>query len=219
MNKISRRLEAIASLVEDNKKIIDIGCDHALLDIYLIKNKKNLNIIASDINNNALNNAKDNIKKYRVDIDIRLGNGLDVVNKDEIHTIITSGIGAHTIVGILYNNIDKLENVDTIIIQSNNDLHFIRQKVVKLNYYIEDEILVLDKNIIYTIIKFKKGIRKYNKKQLLLGPVLLNKKGDLFKKKCLLEKQKIELVLKLVPKNKLLYRYKLKKKIKMYEGI
>ena len=59
MNKISRRLEAIASLVEDNKKIIDIGCDHALLDIYLIKNKKNLNIIASDINN--CNNASSNI--------------------------------------------------------------------------------------------------------------------------------------------------------------
>lgn len=219
MNKLSKRLEAITTLIEDNKKIIDIGCDHALLDIYLIKNKKNINIIASDVNKNALNSAKDNINKYKVNIETRLGNGLDVVKKDEIDTIIMSGIGAHTIVGILYNNISKLENVDTIIIQSNNDLYFIRDKVTKLNYYIEDELLVLDKNIIYTVIKFKKGKKKYNKKELNLGPILLQKKDDLFMKKCLIDKQKIELILKLVPKNKVLYRLKLKRKIKMYDKV
>ena len=39
MIKISKRLEAISSLVPVNSNIIDIGCDHALLDIYLIQNK------------------------------------------------------------------------------------------------------------------------------------------------------------------------------------
>lgn len=219
MNKISKRLTEIASLVEENKKIIDIGCDHALLDIYLKKNKKNVKIIASDINNNALEMAKENIKKNKVDIETRLGSGLEIVKKDEIDTIIISGLGAHTIVGILTNDLEKLKNVDTIIIQSNNNIPFIRQKVTKLNYYIENELLLSDKNIIYTIIKFKKGKKIYTKKQILLGPVLLQTKSKLFQKKCLIEKQKMELLLKLVPKNKVLYRYKLKKKIKMYNNI
>ncbi len=45
MIKISKRLEAISSLVPINSKVIDIGCDHALLDIYLIQNNNNLKII------------------------------------------------------------------------------------------------------------------------------------------------------------------------------
>ena len=36
---ISNRLMRIASYVDKKDKLIDIGCDHALLDIYLVKNK------------------------------------------------------------------------------------------------------------------------------------------------------------------------------------
>ena len=65
MIKISKRLASIASYVEDDASLIDIGCDHGLLDIYLYQTKKNIKIIASDVNQNALNNAIKNIKKYR----------------------------------------------------------------------------------------------------------------------------------------------------------
>ena len=67
MIKLSKRLEAISSLVPINSSIIDIGCDHALLDIYMYQKKISNKIIASDINANALNNAKKNIKKYKLD--------------------------------------------------------------------------------------------------------------------------------------------------------
>lgn len=220
MIKLSKRLDEIAKLVSDNTKIIDIGCDHGLLDIYLIQKLNNIKIIASDVNENALKNAKENIKKYKVkNIETRLGNGLDVVSKDEINTIIISGMGAHSIVSILYNNVEKLEKVDNIIIQSNNNHDFLREKITKLNYYIKEEILIEEKNIIYTIIKFSKGNKKYNKKQLLLGPILSQEKSEIFLKKCKIESEKLKLTLKMVPKNKRLYRYKLKKKIKIYETI
>ena len=35
----SKRLLAIASLIESDDIVVDVGCDHAYLDIYLIKNK------------------------------------------------------------------------------------------------------------------------------------------------------------------------------------
>ena len=35
MIKLSKRLEKIAELVEKDDTVLDIGCDHALLDIYL----------------------------------------------------------------------------------------------------------------------------------------------------------------------------------------
>ena len=124
MIKISKRLEAISSLVPINSKVIDIGCDHALLDIYMYQKKIANKIIATDINKNALTNAKENIKNAKLDkfIETRLGNGLEPLNnKDDINTIIISGVGAHTVNGILKNNQSKLKNITTII---NANLYF-----------------------------------------------------------------------------------------------
>ena len=52
MIRLSKRLECIASFVNDDMSLVDVGCDHALLDIYLCQVKKNIKIIASDINEN-----------------------------------------------------------------------------------------------------------------------------------------------------------------------
>ena len=181
MSKLSKRLEVISSFVEDNSRVIDIGCDHGLLSIYLVNKYKNIKVIASDINRNALDTAINNIKKEELDsrIETRLGNGLDVVSSDEIDTIVIAGMGANTIVGILKYAPDKLVNVNNIIIQSNTDLYFLRKNVTKMGYYIEDEVLVEDKNIIYTVIKFSRGKKKYNYKELYLGPIIFTK-NDLF---------------------------------------
>ena len=108
MIKLSKRLSCIADYVDDNYSIVDIGCDHALLDIYLVQTRKNIKIIASDINQNALNNAILNIKKYKLENNITtvLSNGLDNIDMLGINTIVISGMGSHTIVGILYNNLN-----------------------------------------------------------------------------------------------------------------
>ena len=64
--------------------------------------------------------------------------------------------------GILHNNIFKLKNIKNIIIQSNTNLNFLREKVTKLNYYIEEEIQVKEK---VTKIKNKKAENKVTRKQ------------------------------------------------------
>lgn len=214
MIKISKRLELIANLVENNTKIIDIGCDHGLLDIYLSQKLNNVKIIASDINKNALNNAIKNIQKYNINnIETRLGNGLDVVDKNEINTIVIAGMGTYTIIDILSSNINKLDNVNSIIIQSNNNIDKLREYIVSIGYYIDDELLVEENNIIYTIIKFKKGLKKYTKKELFLGPILLEKKDDLFYKLCDINKNKLTTILNNIPDDKIEYKKDIKEKI------
>lgn len=221
MNKLSNRLKVVADYVEDNSKVIDIGCDHGLLSIYLVNNKKNIKVIASDINNNALSSARSNIKEYKLEdkIDIRLGKGLEVVSPEEIDTIVIAGMGSNTIVGILKYAKDKLKYVDSIIIQSNTDLYFLRKNITKLGYYIEDETLVEDKNIIYTIIKFKKGTRRYNYKELYLGPILINKKDKLFIKKYSKERNTLKMILKNITKGHYLYKMRIKRNIKIINDI
>ena len=221
MNKLSKRLEVVASFVNDNSKVIDIGCDHGLLSIYLVNKYKNVKVIASDINENALSSAITNIKKEKLEnrIETRLGSGLDVVKADEIDTIVIAGMGANTIVGILKYSTSKLSDVNNIIIQSNTDLYFLRKNMISMGYYIDDEELVLDKNIIYTVIVFKKGRKRYSYKELYLGPILLDKNSELFRKKCDKELKTITMILNNIGSGHYLYKLKLKRNIKILKNI
>ena len=221
MNKLSKRLEVVASFIQDNTKVIDIGCDHGLLSIYLANKYKNIKIIASDVNKNALSSAIKNIKtaKLQNKIETRLGSGLEVITPDEIDTVVIAGMGSNTIVGILKYSKDKLQNVNNIIIQSNTDLYFLRKNITNIGYYIEDEVLVEDKNIIYTVIKFSKGKKKYSHKELYLGPILLNKNDELFQLKNKKELQTLKMINKNITKGHYLYRLKIRKNIKILESI
>ena len=60
------RIEAIASLVDNDALVVDIGTDHAYLPIYLYENDITKNIVASDISSNALLFAKNNLEKQEV---------------------------------------------------------------------------------------------------------------------------------------------------------
>lgn len=179
--KLSERLKAISEFIEENDKLIDIGCDHALLDIYLCQEYPNLKLIASDIHEGALKNAISNIEKYKVKdrINLRLGDGLSIINSNEIDTVLISGMGFYTIKEILSNKA-KMTNVEKIIIQSNTDVVKLRKFVIKLGYKITREKLVKDNEIIYTIIEFKKGSEKYNYDEIYFGPRILENKDDLF---------------------------------------
>ena len=221
MIKLSTRLKRIADFINDDSNIVDIGCDHGLLDIYLSKNKKNINIIASDVRQSALNNAISNIKKYKEEENIKtiLSNGLDNIDTTNIDTIIISGMGTHTIVGILYNNLKKLKNIKTLVIQSNNDDYFLRYKLTKIGFKIEEETLVEDAKIIYTIIKFTKGYKIYSKKELYLGPMLLKENSNLFKKKNKLELKNLEIIYEKIPNKHFSYKRKVKNKIKMLKNL
>ncbi len=179
--RLSSRLKAIAEFVSDGEKIIDIGCDHALLDIYLYQNRKKVKIIASDIHEGALKQAEKNIKKYELEkkIKLRLGDGLDVVKNGEVNTVIISGMGYSTIIGILSNK-EKLEGVEKIIVQSNTDVVKLRKSVIKLGFKINREKLVKDKDIIYTVIEFVRGKEKYSYEEIYFGPCIMKEKNKLF---------------------------------------
>lgn len=219
MIKLSERLQKVSDFVLDDKisrSIIDVGCDHALLDIYLLQSKKVKKVVASDITPGALNQAKSNVKKYDVkEIDLRLGDGLNTINdSDKVDTVVLSGLGNIKINNILNENKKLLNNINTIIIQSNTMPDMIRSEVIKLGYKIDDERLVLENNIIYEIIKFTKGFKKYSKKEIYYGPILLKNKSELFCKKINKEIEKQENILNRLPKNKRLEKLKIKRFIR-----
>lgn len=207
--QIRKRLKTIASLVEKGSKVIDIGCDHALLDIYLTLYNSN-ECIASDINKNAYEIAKNNIEKYNLQDKIKVirSDGFKEIEMNSIYTAIICGMGTTSILEILKT--PKLKMIDTIIIQTNNDIYSIRKKVTKLGYYIEDEIIVKERGIFYTIIKFRKGKKYYSNKELQLGPIISEKQTDEKKEYFTFLMQSNEEILRKIPKKYYIRKWKLK---------
>ena len=65
--KISKRLKSLAGLITIDDKVADIGCDHALLDIYMVKNNITEKVFIADVSENALENGIKNVKKYHLE--------------------------------------------------------------------------------------------------------------------------------------------------------
>lgn len=167
----SKRLLEIASMVPVHSTVVDVGCDHALLDIYLTLHR-NCKCTASDINENCLKSARENIKKYSLVDKIKVvkSDGLDDVKYNKNDYVIIAGMGTNTILRILKNH-----KVDNIVIQTNTDIFEFRETITD-DYIIEDEKVVKEKGIYYVIMKLKRGTKNYKFEDYIVGPIIKNKK-------------------------------------------
>lgn len=212
--KISNRLKLVASFVDDNSHVIDVGCDHALLSIFLVKTKNNIKVIASDVNEGPLEGARKNIKLYNLEdkIEIKLGDGIETINEDT-DTIIISGLGGETIIDILKDDLTRLENIKTIILSPHSAIYETRKELTKLGYKIVDEIFIYDQNKPYNIIKFIKGKETYSDDELYFGPIILKNKNEYFYKYYRNLNNKNKKILETIPKENESIRNKIIKEI------
>lgn len=176
---LGKRLKAIAGMIPKSSNVIDIGCDHALLDIYLTK-YKDCSCIASDINLNACNQAIKNIHKYNLENKIKVVNsdGIKQIEVKQQAIVVISGMGTHTILSILEDS--KFDKINELIISSHNDYELLRQQL-SLKYQFIEEKIVKERNIYYLLIKLKKGPLPLKKIDYYLGPILKQKKDLLTK--------------------------------------
>ncbi len=216
--RINNRLKKVGELVDTDSLILDIGCDHALLDIYLIKENKVKKAIASDIAKGPLDSARSNIESYHMEdrIELRLGDGLECYT-DDIDTIVISGMGGRTIIGIFKYQLAVVKNIKTIILSPNNYQEDVRRFFSKIGFMIEDETLVKDGKVIYQIMKFKRGKKKYKKRDYFFGPILLENKDPLFQEYYKKELISRKIIMDLLPKHYRWKRYLTKREIKMLE--
>ena len=98
----SERIKALAKEVSENDTVIDVGCDHGYLSIYLKQNNLCKEVYASDISENALNSARKNFQKYNLDIKTYVSNGFKDIPVS-FDTAVIAGMGTNTILKILEN--------------------------------------------------------------------------------------------------------------------
>lgn len=181
--KINNRLKLVGDYVDKGSIPLDIGCDHAKLSIYLLKEKNFPFVYASDNKIGPLNQARENVNYYNLADKIELikADGLNSLN-DKIDTITVTGMGGLTINKMFLENKNKLTNIKTIILSPNNFIKEVRETINKLGYYLKDEELVEESNKIYHILVFSKGNKTYSDKELYLGPILMTKNKEIIKK-------------------------------------
>lgn len=212
---ISNRLKTIADMIDSDYHVIDVGCDHALLDIYLTLNKK-IKCTAIDNKEKVINYSKENIEKYNLTSKIELihNDGLENIKIHDDDIIVLAGLGTKTILNIIAN-----KNIKHLIVQSNDDVYNLRYQLTKLNYKVIDEKIVYEKKKYYTIIKLEKGKAKYSKKELEYGPILLKEKNKVFDKYLIKRIDYFEILLKQVPQKYIIRKLKIKSKIKKLKAI
>lgn len=173
---ISNRLISISKYTKGYNLLLDVGSDHGLLPIYAINNNYVSNAIASDINFKPLIKAKENFKKYNLEIETIIYDGIPETNAD---CIVIAGMGSELIIQILEKTLNNAKNLKRLILCPNTDYDMLRT-YINHKYNIVDEEVVYDKKHYYEIIVLEKGNSNYNDYELYFGPVLLKNKSKDF---------------------------------------
>ena len=175
MTKLGKRLEAIASFVDSEAVVADVGADHGKLLLYLAEQGKIS--LGYGIENKSgpyqilQSNLNECISARLVPI---FQDGISVLS-DDVDTLVLAGLGGETIISILRNGLDNLANVKTIITDSHTSIGEVRRYLTQIGYSIGDEKLVNDKNKFYEIIRFVKGKEKhsYSDFEYRHGPIII----------------------------------------------
>ncbi len=204
---LSSRLKTVAGYVKKNSRLADIGSDHAYLPIWLAKNNIINFGIAGEVVRGPYENAKNEISKAGLNNTIlpRLADGLAAIEaSDHIDTITIAGMGGTLISQILDSGVDKLKNVQNLILQPNVGEKILREWLMHNGYKIFDEQILAEDRHTYEVIVAEPVNDKitYSDKELTFGPFLVNNPNEVFYQKWRSEKQQLENVLKQIETSK-----------------
>lgn len=157
--KLSPRLKTIADLVNKDSIVADIGTDHGYIPVYLIENNVAKKVIAADINEGPLKSAISYINKKKLanKIDTRLGDGLGVIEPNEVDTVIIAGMGGILISDILDASKSVTDTINSFILQPMIAAEDLRRYLYMNNYKITNERLSREDNRIYEVIYVEHG--------------------------------------------------------------
>ena len=184
-----KRLLDIISLIDKNKKVIDIGTDHGLVPLYLAKNGISKEILATDISEKSLDKLRSALTpELENEISTKVTDGFKGIDDDENQVAVIAGMGANTIIDIIDQSLDFAHNLDYMILASNINTEKLRKYLNNNNFEIIRDFLTYDNGKYYDIIKAKFG----NGKNLSIGEIYYGKDDIVDKSEILKEKLNID---------------------------
>ena len=197
---LSERLSAVAAHLPESAHFVDVGSDHAYLPCYVCLKDTTSQAIAGEINEGPFRSAQKQVKLQGLldRIDVRKGDGLAVVESDEVKQVVIAGMGGPLIASILEQGKDKLGRVEQLIVQPNIDARVLRKWFLNNGFLLQKEQILEEAGHIYEVlVAERRGKDIYHKdeairdKELLFGPILLKEKNEAFRTKWLDYKRKL----------------------------
>lgn len=182
MLNLSKRLQRIADFVEQGSIVSDIGTDHGYLAVYLVQKGISPRVVAADINQGPLESAESNVRAHGLQdqIELRLGNGLQILKPGEVDTIIIAGMGGGTMRDILHNSPEVTRQARRLILQPMADEPDLRRYLYHNGWNLVDEELLMEDGRLYLIMVAEQGQQEVHEPIVMeVGPRLLEKRHPL----------------------------------------
>lgn len=157
--KLTPRLETIAHLIDQGKRVGDVGSDHGYLVAYLVENQRVSKAIATDINQGPVDNAISTLKENNLldAIEVRLGGGLEPYSAGEIDIAVIAGMGGMLIRDILIERLAFAKSLDYLILQPMTQQTELRKWLVANGFELFNEKNIREGNKYYEIFCIRPG--------------------------------------------------------------
>lgn len=144
--RLSKRIYALADIINDGDSIADIGTDHGYVPMLLVKNGRSPHVIMSDISEGSLAKARETFSACHLEdrvseSDFRVGDGLQTIEAGETDEVIIAGLGGHTIKSILADDEAKSRSFKRLVLQPRKHSGTLRHYLFTHGWDIESEIL------------------------------------------------------------------------------
>ena len=219
---ISKRLELVASFVPQGAILLDVGSDHAYLPIELIERGQIESAIAGEVVEGPYQSAVKNVEAHglKEKIQVRLANGLAAFEEaDQVSVITIAGMGGRLIARILEEGLDKLANVERLILQPNNREDDLRIWLQDHGFEIVAENILEEAGKFYEILVVEAGQMKLSSSDVRFGPFLSKEVSPVFVQKWQKEAEKLEFALRQIPEKNLEERQVLVDKIQAIKEV
>ena len=219
---ISKRLELVASFVPQGAILLDVGSDHAYLPIELIERGQIESAIAGEVVEGPYQSAVKNVEAHglKEKIQVCLANGLAAFEEaDQVSVITIAGMGGRLITRILEEGLDKLANVERLILQPNNREDDLRIWLQNHGFEIVAENILEEAGKFYEILVVEAGQMKLSASDVRFGPFLSKEVSLVFVQKWQKEAEKLEFALRQIPEKNLEERQVLVDKIQAIKEV
>ena len=219
---ISKRLELVASFVPQGAILLDVGSDHAYLPIELVERGKIESAIAGEVVEGPYQSAVKNVEAHglKEKIQVRLANGLAAFEEvDKVSVITIAGMGGRLIAKILEEGLDKLANVERLILQPNNREDDLRIWLQENGFQVVAESILEEAGKFYEILVVETGQMKLSASDVRFGPILSKEVSPFFVQKWKKEAEKLEFALGQIPEKNLEERQVLVDKIQAIKEV
>lgn len=145
-------------MIEPGSRVADIGTDHGLLPIWLVRNDIARTVVASDIAIKPLERARENARRYGCAdrISFVCAPGLDGIEPGSVNCVVIAGLGGDVMVSVL-DAAQWLRDGCRLVLQPMSRPETVREYLFANGWYLADEKALTDAGRAYVVMRAERG--------------------------------------------------------------